>query len=61
MKVNRLAVSSFFFFNGFLYANWVARLPELQRIYNVSNSTLSLLLLSWAAGAIVAMPFARRC
>jgi MFS family permease len=58
MKTNRLAVSSFFFFNGFLYANWVARLPELQRLYGVTNATLGTLLLCWAAGAIIAMPFA---
>ena len=58
MKINRLAISSFFFFVGFLYANWVARLPELQRLYDVSNATLGTLLLCWAAGAIVSMPFA---
>jgi MFS family permease len=57
MKINRLAISSFFFFIGFLYANWVARLPELQRLFGVSNATLGTLLLCWAAGAIVAMPF----
>ncbi len=58
MKINRLAISSFFFFVGFLYANWVARLPELQRLYDVSNATLGTLLLCWAGGAIVSMPFA---
>ncbi len=58
MKINRLCISSFFFFVGFLYANWVARLPELQRLYDISNATLGTLLLCWAAGAIVAMPFA---
>lgn len=58
MRANRLAISSFFFFVGFLYANWVARLPELQRLYDVSDATLGTLLLCWAAGAIVAMPFA---
>ncbi len=58
MKVNRLAIASVFFFVGFLYANWVARLPELQRLYDVSNTTLGTLLLCWAAGAVVAMPFA---
>ena len=58
MKINRLAISFFFFFVGFLYANWVARLPELQRLYDVSNATLGTLLLCWAAGAILAMPFA---
>jgi MFS family permease len=57
MRTNRLAISSFFFFVGFLYANWVARLPELQRLYGVTNATLGTLLLCWAAGAIFAMPF----
>ena len=58
MKTNRLAVASFFFFCGFLYANWVARLPEIQRLYGVSNATLGTLLLCLAAGSIISMPFA---
>lgn len=57
MKTNRLAVSLFFFINGFLYANWISRLPEVQAFYNVSNSMLGTLLLCSAAGAIIAMPF----
>ncbi len=57
LKINRLAIASFFFFVGFLYANWVARLPELQQLYGVSNAMLGTLLLCWAAGAITAMPF----
>jgi MFS family permease len=58
MKINRLAVSLFFFTNGFQYASWVARLPEVQTLYGVSNTTLGTILLCSAAGAISAMPFA---
>lgn len=58
MKINRLAVSLFFFTNGFQYASWVARLPEVQTLYGVSNTTLGTILLCSAAGAITSMPFA---
>ncbi len=54
---NRLAVSSFFFISGFLYANWISRLPEIQHLYHVSNAQLGTLLLCSAMGAILAMPF----
>jgi MFS family permease len=58
MRTNRLAVSIFFFTNGFQYANWVARLPEVQTLYGISNTTLGTVLLCSAAGAMTAMPFA---
>ena len=57
MKINRLAVSTFFFSNGFLYANWAARLPEIQQHYGISSAELGTLLLASAAGAILSMPF----
>ena len=58
MKKNRLAVAILFFINGLIYANWVARLPEIQSLYGLSNSMLGTVLLCNAAGAITAMPFA---
>jgi MFS family permease len=58
LKIKRLAVAIFFFVNGFCYANWVARMPEVKDIYNVSYGTLSTLLLFTAAGSLTAMPFA---
>lgn len=57
MKINRIAVSIFFFINGFLYANWTSRLPELQEFFNVSNTGLGFFLLISAGGALIAMPF----
>jgi MFS family permease len=58
LLTNRIAVSTFFFINGFLYANWTARLPELQRYFGVNNSQLGTLLFCIAFGSIVSMPFA---
>ncbi|MEM6964101.1 MAG: MFS transporter [Bacteroidota bacterium] len=56
MPINRIAVCVFFFVNGFLYANWTARLPEVQRFFDVSNTRLGTMLFTIAIGAVVAMP-----
>jgi MFS family permease len=56
MTIKRVAVSAFFFATGFLYANWTARIPELQRQFNISNAMLGGLLFTLAAGALIAMP-----
>ena len=54
----RSATSVFFFINGFLYANWVARMPELKQFFSIDNSTLGTLLLMTSFGAISSMPLA---
>jgi MFS family permease len=56
--INRIAVSTFFFVNGFLYANWTARLPELQRFFGLNNAQLGTVLFCIALGSMAAMPFA---
>ncbi len=56
MKKNRLAVNLYFFINGFIYANWVSRLPRLQELYEMDNGTTGMVLLTFAIGALVAMP-----
>lgn len=55
--INRIAVSVFFFTNGFLYANWTARLPELQRNFGLNDSQLGTVLFCIALGSMAAMPF----
>lgn len=57
MLLNRIAVKIAFFLNGFMYANWVARLPRIQEIYAADNSTIGLVLLAMSIGAVGAMPF----
>lgn len=56
--INRIAVSTFFFVNGFLYANWTSRLPELQRFFGLNNAQLGTVLFCIALGSMVSMPFA---
>lgn len=58
LTINRIAVSTFFFVNGFLYANWTSRLPELQRFFGINNAELGLVLFCIALGSIVSMPLA---
>ncbi|MCP9755493.1 MFS transporter [Lacihabitans sp. CCS-44] len=58
LLINRIAVSTFFFVNGFLYANWTSRLPELQRFFGLNNAQLGTVLFCIALGSMVSMPFA---
>jgi MFS family permease len=53
----RIAVKASFFINGFVYANWVARLPRIQEIHHADNGVIGLVLLVMSLGAVVAMPF----
>jgi MFS family permease len=55
--LNRIAVKTAFFLNGFVYANWASRLPRIQDHYHLHNSTIALVLLSMSIGAVGAMPF----
>jgi MFS family permease len=55
--LNRIAVKIAFFLNGFVYANWVSRLPRIQEHYGADNGAIGLMLLAMSLGAVVAMPF----
>ncbi len=57
MLLNRIAVKIAFFLNGFIYANWVSRLPRIQEQFQADNGTIGLVLLAMSFGAVVAMPF----
>lgn len=58
LLIHRIAVSAFFFTNGFLYANWTARLPELQRFFGLNHAQLGGVLFCIALGSIICMPLA---
>lgn len=53
-----MAVQAAFFVNGFIYANWVTRLPRIQEIYHADNGLTGIVLLFSAIGGVTAMPFA---
>ncbi|MGB3546914.1 MAG: MFS transporter [Saprospiraceae bacterium] len=56
LRTSRVAVSVIFGINGFIHANWVARLPRVQEVYNLTHGQLSLVLLALSLGALAAMP-----
>lgn len=53
---SRLAVSLIFFVCGFVYSNWSTRLPNIQQLFSLDNSTLGLILLCVALGSLTSMP-----
>lgn len=57
MEKSRFAINSIFFINGFVFANWAARIPLLQETYTISHRELGFVLLSASFGALLAMPF----
>jgi fucose permease len=52
----RSAVLLSFFLNGFGFATWVSRIPEVRAELSLSNSQLGLLLLAIAAGSVLTLP-----
>jgi fucose permease len=58
MFKNRLSVSLLFFVCGFVYTNWSTRLPNIQTLFSLNNSTLGLTLLCVAIGSLTSMPLA---
>ena len=57
-KRARLAVTATFITNGLVVGAFVARIPDIKRALDISNSTLSLCLLSSSLGVFAALPIA---
>ena len=53
-----LAVYAVFFGAGFAFSNWAARIPQVRDGLHLSPAKLGLLLLSIAAGSVLALPLA---
>jgi MFS family permease len=56
MPKSRISVSLIFFVCGFIYSNWSTRLPNIQTLFSLNNSTLGLTLLCVAIGSLTSMP-----
>ena len=52
----RLAISLVFCLNGFGFANWVVRIPDVKRQLDLSDGVLGLALLAVALGSLMTMP-----
>jgi MFS family permease len=58
LRRTRLLVTAFFALDGFLFANWVVRVPAVKAHVGASAGTLGLALLGISAGAVLTMMFA---
>ncbi|MFI6275304.1 MFS transporter [Streptomyces sp. NPDC050988] len=56
----RIALTTFFALDGFVFAGWVVRIPAIKAQTGASASTLGLALLGVSAGAVVTMMFTGR-
>ncbi|MFD0482291.1 MFS transporter [Kineococcus sp. GCM10028916] len=54
----RTAVYAAFVLNGFFMSTWVARIPSVRDTLDLSNGGMSLLLLAFSLGSVLAMPIA---
>ncbi len=58
VRAARAAVFAVFIASGFAFASWVSRIPDIRDQLQAAPSTLGLVLLSGAAGSLIAMPLA---
>ena len=56
----RNAVAVVFILNGFCFASFVSRVPDIRSTLELSNGTLGLLLLAIAGGSVIALPSSGR-
>lgn len=56
----RIALTAIFAVDGFLFAAWVVRIPDVRAQVHASHSALGLALLCISAGAVAAMPLIGR-
>ncbi|GLR17959.1 MFS transporter [Portibacter lacus] len=54
--MHRWAVNVYFLVNGFVFANWAARIPALQSLFDLNNKETGFILLAHSVGAFIAMP-----
>jgi len=52
----RIATALTFFVSGFVFANWVTRIPEVQQHLELSSAALGVALAGTAAGSLLGMP-----
>lgn len=52
----RLAVSSFYFFQGLCFASWASRIPDIKTALQLSDGAMGSILFALPAGQMVTMP-----
>ncbi|MHA7177264.1 MFS transporter [Arthrobacter sp. Sr24] len=58
VRAATIATFAVFAINGFVFASWAARIPAVTRILDLTSGQMGLLLLTIAAGSVIALPAA---
>jgi MFS family permease len=56
----RVAVSLFYFGQGFGFASWASRIPDIKHTLHLSDAALGTILFALPAGQLCTMPFSAR-
>jgi len=56
----RIAVTAFFFSQGFCFTSWASRIPDIKSYMHLSDAALGTILLALPAGQLTGMPFSGR-
>lgn len=57
-RINRIAVSVFFFLAGFCYSSWCSRIPDIRQRLHLDNAALGTVLLGLPIGLLASLPLA---
>lgn len=60
LKRTRVAVSLFYFGQGFGFASWASRIPDIKHTLHLSDAALGTILFALPAGQLCTMPFSAR-
>jgi len=55
-KANRIAVAAFFFLQGFIFASWASRIPDIQQKLQLSEAGWGSVLFALPLGLMVGLP-----
>jgi MFS family permease len=56
IRITRIAVKTFFFISGFVFATWASRIPSIQQKLQLNDAQLGSLLFALPVGLLTSMP-----
>ncbi|HVS96128.1 MAG TPA: MFS transporter [Puia sp.] len=57
-RINRIAVSAFFFLAGLCYSSWCSRIPDIRQRLHLDNAALGGVLMGLPVGLLTSLPLA---
>jgi MFS family permease len=58
IQYSRYSVAAFFFFCGFIFSSWAARIPAIKEAFQLNEAQLGIVLMMLPLGSFIALPIA---